>query len=83
MLQFQALGIVHYEGGNSRQPAAVPLPYPKGSLQKKKTDLYTFFLSILFISVIRLKSVENKHNLSITKAQILPQDKLKNGENQA
>ena len=34
-----------------------------------------------FISIIRLKSVENKHNLSITKAQILPQDELKNGEN--
>ena len=35
-----------------------------------------------FISIIRFKSVENKHNLSITKAQILPQDELKNGENQ-
>ena len=29
-----------------------------------------FFISILFISISRLKSVENKHNLSITKAQI-------------
>ena len=47
-------------------------------------DRYTlFFISILFISIIRLKSVENKHNLSITKAQILPQDELKNGENHA
>ena len=42
-----------------------------------------FYISILFISIIRLKSEENKHNSSITKAQILPQDKLKHGENQA
>ena len=41
-----------------------------------------FFINILFISIIRLKSVEIKHNLSITKTQILPQDELKNGENQ-
>ena len=46
-------------------------------------DTRLFFISILFISIIRLKSVENKHNLSITKDQILPQDELKNGENYA
>ena len=42
-----------------------------------------FFISILFISIIRLKSGKNKHNLSITKGQILPQDELKNKQNQA
>ena len=36
-----------------------------------------FFISILFISIIRLKSGKNKHNLSITKAQFLPQGELK------
>ena len=42
-----------------------------------------FFISILFISIIRLKSGKNKHNLSITKAQILPEDELKNEEKPA
>ena len=42
-----------------------------------------FFISILFISIIRLKYGKNKHNLSITKAQILPKDQLKNEQNQA
>ena len=42
-----------------------------------------FFISILFISIIRLRSGKNKHNLSITKAQILPQDELKKEENQS
>ena len=40
-----------------------------------------FFISILFKSIIRLKPGKNKQNLSITKAQILPQDELKNGKN--
>ena len=40
-----------------------------------------FFTSILFISIIRLKYGKNKHNLSITKAQILAQDELKNEQN--
>ena len=42
-----------------------------------------FFISFLFISIIRLKSGRNQHNLSNTKDQILPQDEQKNGENQA
>ena len=37
-----------------------------------------FFISILFISIIRLESGRNKHNLSIAKAQILSQGELKN-----
>ena len=41
-----------------------------------------FFTSILFISILRLKYGKNKHNLSITKAQILPKDQLKNEQNQ-
>ena len=43
----------------------------------------SFFISILFISIIRLKYEKNKHNLSITKGQILPKDQLKNEQNQA
>ena len=48
------------------------------------SNIHAFFYKHSFYkSIIRLKSVENKHNLSITKAQIFPQDELKNWENQA
>jgi len=42
-----------------------------------------FFISILFISIIRLESGKNKHNLSITKAQVLAHDEGKNEEYQS
>ena len=54
-----------------------------GKFDKKlglnKYCINAFFISIIFISISRLKSVEYKHNLSITKGQILPQNKIKNG----
>ena len=55
----------------------------QGILKSPHVITHFFFISIIFISITRLKSVENKHKLSITKAQILPQDELKNGDNQA
>ena len=55
----------------------------KRSIQLAKTLHAFFFISILFISIIRLRSGKNKHNLSITKAQILPHDELKIEENQS
>ena len=42
-----------------------------------------FFIRILFIRIIRLRSGKNKNNLRIIKAQILPKDELKSKENQA
>ena len=59
------------------------LPWNQTKKSTKKTIHAVFFTSILFISIIRLKSGKNKHNLSITKAQILPQDEQKNEQNRA
>ena len=56
---------------------------PTQKLKKEVCLTRIFFISILFISIIRLRSGKNKHNLSITKAQILPHDDLKNEENQS
>ena len=52
-------------------------------LKIKLTLHAVFFTSILFISILSFKYEKNKHNLSITKAQILPKDQLKNEQNQA
>ena len=42
-----------------------------------------FFIRIIFIRIIRLRSGKNKNNLRIIKAQILPKDELKSKENRA
>ena len=39
-----------------------------------------FFIRIIFIRIIRLRSGKNKNNLRIIKAQILPTDELKSNK---
>ena len=54
------------------------------NFEKKIREIHAlFFIRILFIRIIRLRSGKNKNNLRIIKAQILPKDEVKSKENRA